>query len=73
MNRGNGAARTRAAAVKPKLLGRRSHTEVPKPPYPSRPSAYGALTVRMYQGKESQETTFSVPSKSAAIFPPPAL
>lgn len=34
---------------------------------------YGALTVRMYQGKESQLTTFSVPSNSAAILPPPAL
>jgi len=30
------------------------------------------LTVRMYHGNESQLTTFSVPSNSAAILPPPA-
>jgi hypothetical protein len=34
---------------------------------------YGAFTVRMYQGNESQLKTFSVPSNSVAILPPPAL
>ena len=36
------------------------------------PLAHGAITLRLYQGWESQLSTFSVPSNSAAMRPPPA-